>query len=514
MVVSDSPPLQLADLDYRDLLDMVSGYTIIVDSQHHIRWLNRAPMGRRPHEYIDADILQLVIDAHRPIVADALARVAMGEPVIELEVQSAKLLRWFSARVVGIVRHGAIPGVFVHALDVDDAKRMETELAIQRARRLTIRESSSAAPEEVSRRRLELMCDALPVLISYVDSRRRYRYNNAAYEGWFGVSREQLRGRTVEEVLGSAAYENIRPYVDAALSGRAVRFESTNHFRIAGLRRTIAHYVPDVSAEGEVVGFYVLVEDVSAQREAEATLEQREEQLRQVQKSEALGRLAGGIAHDFGNLLMTIVTGCTAVSELVGPDTAPARMVALIERAARRGTSLTQQLLAFSRGSEFPIGPVEVDAVIGDMVVLLDRLLESRIELEVDLGANAWIRADAGQIQRVLMNLAFNARDAMPDGGHLRVVTTLVNRETGPQVLLSVSDTGIGMDPATRARIFEPFFTTKPSGQGTGLGLSTVYGIVRQAEGHIEVESAPGLGTMFRLYFPTCSPGSSTAQAD
>jgi PAS domain S-box-containing protein len=481
------------------MLGVIVGYAVVADTRRRIRWLNRAPVGRSPADYIDTDLAHLVIDEQRPIVADAVARLSSGAPSLELEVQGAATGRWHSARLVRLAQREAI---FVHAFDIDDSKRMQTELAIARAQLSMAMPENSVEPEQADRRRLQLMADALPMLISYVDRDQRYRYNNAAYERWYGISREDLRGRTLEEVLGARAYAGIRPYVDVALSGRMIKYETTLPLQGAGVRTFVARYVPDLTARGEIAGFYALIEDVSAQREAEATLRRREDQLWQLQKLDALGRFAGGIAHEFRNLLMTIITGCTAVAESLEPNTPQAKMVAQVERAAQRGTSLTRQLLSFSRGGDFQTGPVEFDAVIEDVVVLLGRLLDSRIQLEAELGADAWICADAGQIQQVLMNLAINARDAMPDGGRIRVVTTT----SGAHVLLSVSDTGIGMDEATRARIFEPFFTTKPPGVGTGLGLPTVYGIVRQAGGHIEVDSAVGVGTVFRLYFPTCSP--------
>jgi PAS domain S-box-containing protein len=517
MFVATEHKSVLGELDYRDLLGMVAGYAFIVDPHGRIRWMNRNPAGDASNA-MDTDFVQFVIDEQRPVVREAFSQIAKGAAALELEVRGAATQRWYLLRLFGIVQRETGPGIFVHAIDVDDGKRAETELAIQRARLQAPSEAGDT--EDFSRRRFELMTDALPLLISYVDRDFRYQYNNATYERWFRTSREAMRGRTLEEVLGTAAYTEIRPYAEAASSGRSVRFETTLPYARAGVRRVVARYVPDFTPEGAVAGFYVVVEDVSAQREAEQALRQREEQLRQLQKMEALGRLAGGIAHEFGNLLMTVLSGCTAVSESVDPTTPLGTMVAQVKRAAQRGTSLTRQLLSFSRGGEFRTAPLELDVVVGDVVVLLDRLLESRIELEVDLGANAWILADAGQIQQVLMNLAFNARDAMPDGGRVRVVTTRIHLtpeqarthgslEPGVHVLLAVSDTGTGMDEATRARIFDPFFTTKPPGVGTGLGLSTVYGIVRQAGGHLEVDSAPGLGSVFRLYFPTCSPGPS-----
>ncbi|MFU8815832.1 MAG: sensor histidine kinase, partial [Pseudomonadales bacterium] len=190
--------------------------------------------------------------------------------------------------------------------------------------------------------------------------------------------------------------------------------------------------------------------------------------------------------------------------------------VGRISRAAQRGATLTRQLLAFSRHGEADAAPLDIDALLGDMGFLLERLLGAQVTVKVDAGSGCRIVADAGEIQQVLMNLAINARDAMPDGGRLEMISSRV--EVAPEAaagdaglppgryaLLAVSDTGTGMDAQTRARIFEPFFTTKPADQGSGLGLSTVYGIVQRLGGHLQVETAPGKGTTFRLYFP-CKP--------
>ncbi|MFO7561824.1 MAG: PAS domain-containing protein [Enhygromyxa sp.] len=501
------------------VLQTIAGYAIVVDSRRRVRWMNRAPVGRSLRSYIGADVLQFIAEDQHPIGRDAIEQVLAGASAIELEVQGAESGRWHSLRIIRLSPADPGSGLLLHAIDIDDAKRAQTELSIERARRWAHRGADERAGEDerAAARRFALMADALPVLISYVDHQGYYRYNNAAYERWFGTSREEIYGRSVVEVLGEAAYRQIRTYVETALSGRTVRFESTVPYQDAGVRRVVARYVPDLTEEGEVAGFYALIEDVSAQREAETALREREEQLRQAQKLEALGRLASGIAHEFGNLLMTVVTGCTAIAEASPPNSAAATMVSRVKRAAQRGTSLTRRLLSFSRSSELPSGPLELDGLVGDLVVLLDRLLGSGIELEAELDAHAWIVADAGQIQQVLMNLALNARDAMPEGGRLRVSTELVDLdpdqarahglEPGAHVLLCVADTGIGMDAATRERIFDPFYTTKAPGQGTGLGLSTVYGIVRQAGGHIEVESSPGSGTVFQLYFPACEQG-------
>jgi two-component system cell cycle sensor histidine kinase/response regulator CckA len=252
--------------------------------------------------------------------------------------------------------------------------------------------------------------------------------------------------------------------------------------------------------------------DVTARLRAEAEnvrlLEaerEKEEQLRQAQKMEAIGKLAGGIAHDFNNLL-TAITGYSEMSlRRLDPGDQVHRNLTEIQHASARATSLTRQLLAFSRKQILQARVFDLNGVVTEMEKLLRRLIGENIELktvlESDLG---YINADPGQIEQVLMNLVVNARDASADYGEITIETANVDLEDGsrPYVLLSVSDHGTGMDEVTRKRIFDPFFTTKEPGKGTGLGLSTVYGVVEQSNGKIEVISEVGKGSKFMIYLP------------
>lgn len=264
----------------------------------------------------------------------------------------------------------------------------------------------------------------------------------------------------------------------------------------------------------------ILKEQIAKARLAEEALRDREEQLRQSQKMEAVGRLAGGIAHDFNNLLTAINGyGELALWQLEG-NSLVRKDIEEIGKAGERAASLTSQLLAFSRKQVLQPRLVDLSGLVADTQRMLQRVIGEDIELitqlEPQLGK---VKADPGQVEQVIMNLAVNARDAMPNGGRLVLRTSNVvlgpGRVTGPIgscVMIEASDTGGGMDAEIQSHIFEPFFTTKPKGCGTGLGLSTVYGIVKQSGGHVEVHSEPRKGTTFRVYLPRVDAQSQGAE--
>ncbi len=250
----------------------------------------------------------------------------------------------------------------------------------------------------------------------------------------------------------------------------------------------------------------LIAEDITDRR-------QLEEQFRQAQKMEAVGRLAGGVAHDFNNLLMVINGYTEVLLDQLEPSSEMHSKVQSIQQAADRAATLTRQLLAFSRKQVLELKVIDVNAVIGDMERLLRPLIGENIELATRLSSDAGrTRADAGQLEQVIMNLVVNAKDSMPEGGKITIrslnVTIRQNVgehrfiQPGRYAVITVSDTGHGMDKETQSRIFEPFFTTKEKGKGTGLGLSTVYGIVKQSNGYVFAESQIGSGTTFHVYLP------------
>jgi signal transduction histidine kinase len=266
-------------------------------------------------------------------------------------------------------------------------------------------------------------------------------------------------------------------------------------------------------------------DELTERKQVEQALFRAEEQLRQSQKMEAVGRLASGVAHDFNNLLTPIIGHSQFILERLDPNDPVRKNLIEISRAADRAASLTKQLLALSRRQVLQPKVVNINSVIADMEEMLRRLVGEDLDFIVTMDPRLGpVRADPSQIQQVVMNLVVNARDAMPRGGRLTIATAniciddasdpLPGVSPGPYVELGISDDGCGMDSETQSRIFEPFFTTKAHGKGTGLGLSTVYGIVKQNGGHIWVYSEPGLGSTFKLFLPRLTEEAETPEAD
>ena len=266
--------------------------------------------------------------------------------------------------------------------------------------------------------------------------------------------------------------------------------------------------------KGGITGIRSMIEDITERRRAEEALKKSEEQLRQWQRVEAIGRLAGGVAHDFNNLLMTI-KGCSELLLRELDSNNPRREeVEEIRKAAERATALTRQLLAFGRRQVLQPQVLDLNEVVANMDRMLQRLIGEDIQLLTVLDPELWpVKVDPGQIEQVIMNLAVNARDAMPGGGKLTIETgnvvldedyarRHVSVKPGPCVMLAVTDNGCGMDQETQSHLFEPFFTTKKTGEGTGLGLSTVYGIIKQSGGNIWAYSELRQGTTFKIYLP------------
>jgi PAS domain S-box-containing protein len=386
--------------------------------------------------------------------------------------------------------------------DISDRKRIAEELR--------------RANEELHRRTTEQLGEYRARLASIIDSSEDAIYGkdlNGIITSW-NKGAERIYGYTPDEIVGkhiSMLAPSDRKDEIPEILAKIAQGETVDHFE--SMRLTKDGQVLDVSisvsplrdAQGEIVGASAIARDITAQKKAES-------QLHQSQKMEAIGRLAGGVAHDFNNILGIIGACAEFLRDRISGDSS--QYIDNIRKSIERGSSLTRQLLTFSRSSVIQPRILDLNERLKDVSKLLRPLMGDDVEILIVSKSPAVVEADPGQLDQIMVNLAVNARDAMPRGGKFILETRSEkfdesfaeqhqNMAPGKYVLLAVSDTGSGMDEATVARIFEPFFTTKELGKGTGLGLATVYGIVKQSAGHIMVYSEPGHGTTFKIYLPS-----------
>ncbi len=445
-------------------------------------------------------------------------------------LQTDGQMRWVFARGRCYKDHHGRPMRFLGAA-LDLTERKHTEQALRQ-----------------SQTELQLIINAMPVLISYVDREERFRLNNAAYLDWYGLTPQELYGLTILEVLGEEAYALCVPYITEALSGRPCSFSISTPHRDGSIRQALMNYLPRHGADGAVNGFYIFVIDETESKKTEEalrnlneTLEERvaartrqlaetnerlqnemfereraEDTLRHAQKMDAVGQLTGGIAHDFNNMLTGIIGSLDLMQRYIadGRISEIGRFTEAAVSSANRAAALTHRLLAFSRRQSLNRKPLNPNELIHSLEDLFRRTKGDHIALKLQLAEDIWrISTDVSQLENALLNLVINARDAMPDGGVLQIetanvyldgsdITTLEPVKAGDYVMITVSDNGAGMTPLVLAKAFDPFFTTKPIGQGTGLGLSMIYGFAQQSGGHVSLFSLPERGTSVRLYLP------------
>jgi PAS domain S-box-containing protein len=543
--------LRRSEAFFRTVVEHASDVIAVTDMKGTI--LHIAPsianvLGREAEPLIGTPFLDLIDVEDRPAAAEHLDRLQTGsEPRVTCEAcfphadGSDRVLECVATRFRAPAGGEAIA---VNARDVTERRRQERALRETSARLGLLNAVArsthfGATAEQIVSRTLEHLAAAFPGM--------QAAYSRVDENNFIVV--EDLRGAPGPTPLGHSIDLSRAPDVLRTLrQGRVFAVSNVaRDARVTGLKDDAAGMSVQASAGAPLLDLGTLkgalslltldphewtphelatlaetavylslaLNEEAAQRDrraAESALRQSEAQLRQAQKMEAIGRLAGGVAHDFNNLLTAIIGYGDVVSEQLG-DHPAARDVEQILEAGQRAAALTRQLLAFSRQQVLEPEVLDPNALITEMSKLLARLIgpdvDLRLELQRDAGA---IRTDRSQFEQVLMNLAVNARDAMPEGGALKITTRCVTLGAdaagalqvvpGEHVRIEVCDSGTGMDSATMARIFEPFFTTKQKGQGTGLGLATVYGIVAQSGGGVEVDSAVSVGTTFRLFFP------------
>jgi len=411
--------------------------------------------------------------------------------------------------------------VLIVVLGVLIRRLKRTEIEVRGTIASRKREEEALREREERFRQMTAAVDAVFWLCEPMAS--RFLYVSPAFERIWPSTLEALYGDAGLwiEAIHADDVEQVRRNWACQLEGQPTE----ESFRVTGPggtpRWVVNHGYPVINEEGDVIRVAGVAQEIP-QEEAGRRPEDR---IQQARKLEAVGTLAGGVAHDFNNLLQTI-QGYTQLLLLDKDENHPeARSLQAIDRAADRAAGLTRRLLTFGRRMESRLEPLDLNRQVREVLENLGRTFPSAVRVELSLaGAPAFVQADAGQLEQVLESLCANAREAMPEGGCLRVETTLVSLDRtfvesrpemlpGDYLLLSVSDTGLGMEEEVRERMFEPFFTTKGIGMGSGLGLSMVYGIVKSHGGHVDCESVPGRGTTFRLYWPASDEAPAAASA-
>ncbi|MGA9527313.1 MAG: PAS domain S-box protein [Terriglobales bacterium] len=388
--------------------------------------------------------------------------------------------------------------------DISERKRIEEELRKAQA------ELAASKDRELqeSQNRLALIVDSSQDAIIAKNLEGTITHWNKGAEAIYGYAAAEVIGKPITILAPNDRQDETMQILEKIRQGHRVEHFETIRVRRDGHRLNVSISVsPIQDASGRIIGASVIARDITGQKRSE-------EMLRQAQKMEAVGRLAGGVAHDFNNVLGIVSACCELLRGRVEPNDA-AQYIDNIQEASKRGAALTRQLLSFSR-RQVSTQPrlLDLNEVVKEVVKLLRPLMGDDVQVIVRHGVEvAVVESDPAQLDQVVLNIAVNARDAMPKGGKLIVETSLQELDAafaaqhlplkpGRYVLLAISDTGVGMDPTTLSQIFEPFFTTKEIGKGTGLGLATVYGIVKQNGGHVWVYSEVGRGTTFKIYLP------------
>ena len=487
------------------ILESTTDGVLAVDTNGHVVKANRrfAELWRIPDDVVargnDSEMLGVVVNQLQdPDAFLDKVQSLYHSDVTEQDSIAFKDGRVFERSTSAMVMGGVVTGRVWSFRDVTERKVADAALRLQGA---------------------ALNVAANPMVITDRDA--VIEWVNAAFTSVTGFPAHEAVGEDLRVLLSSGVHDRefYAAMWDTILTGEAWHGEMTNRRKDGTWYPEDVTITPVKDARGEVTHCIAITRDLTQEKAKHA-------QFLQAQKMESVGRLAGGIAHDFNNLLTVITNTVDIISENVRPDDPLRADLEEIQHAGERAAALTRQLLAFSRREVLKPELVQLSVMVEELQPMLQRLIGEDVDVVFPAGTpTGCIRADLGQVEQVVLNLVVNARDAMPDGGTLTIAASDVHVDAasaaelgalqpGPYVMLSVSDTGIGMDKETRLKIFEPFFTTKAQGQGTGLGLATVYGIVQQSGGAISVDSELGRGTTFTVYLPRVPgdvPGSRSA---
>ncbi len=506
--------LRASEERFRGILESNPNGIVLVDDTGRIGYINE--QAARLFGYPVREMVGMSVDT---LVPDALAEGHRNERTAYLLEQAPVPRRMGFGRELTAKR--ADGSLFPVEIGLSSFTSQGRRFAVVVLADITDRKQTEADLRTTTEN-LQALVAASPLATLVLDLQGRVQLWNPAAEKVFGWTRDEVIGVELPHVPNQKRDE-VRQILERVAGGEVISGQELHRQRKDGTQIDVELFAaPQRDSEGRVVAVIEQMADVTTRR-------QMEEALLQAQKMESIGRLAGGIAHDFNNML-TAISGFAQLLIFDLPEGTNERESAeAIRRAAGQAAELTQQLLAFSRRQVLEPKVIDPEQAVQGMEPMLRRLIGEDVDLRIVLRSNgARLRADPAQLEQVILNLAVNARDAMPEGGLLTIETAISTFDEtyssehfavspGRYVMIAVSDTGMGMDAATKAHAFEPFFTTKERGKGTGLGLATIYGIVRQSGGHIWLYSEPDNGTTFKVYFPlvddTAAPAEDVTQA-
>lgn len=492
--------LQSAELRYRSLFwyNPAPAYEISLDGRFlNVNAAGQHLLGRSRDELEGKPFVDIIAPEDRALAEEVFEEVLRGRAqkyAIGIR-DSGGSRREIQGVSTPVMRGEELVGVFGVALDLTEELEARRQLEIQR-------------------RQYEDLFEASPEAMLVTDLHGRILRVNREFTRLFGYEPDEAIGRVVDELLvPPESLDEAKRMTHASHQGEVVHAEAVR-LKKDGSLVDVSILARELRLPDQPTRMYGIYRDITDRKQTEQRLRQREEELRHAQRIEAVGKLAGGVAHDFNNLITVILGHARFALEGLAPDSPVRPEIEEVERAGARAAELTQQMLAFSRRQVLHPEIIDVATVVQGVQRMLGRLMAENIQIELDLAETTTVLADRGQLEQVLVNLAVNARDAMPEGGQLLIRTERARLEPGdPRVeswevepgefiRITVCDTGVGMDRETLAHAFEPFFTTKEPGKGTGLGLATVFGIVKQSSGHVTAESAPGAGTRICVWLP------------